>query len=121
MAITMRVTMMIISWLSISFSSSSCLSFSLAVVAMMTITSITVATIAMMIISWFSISFSNSSWLSLSLAVVAMMTIASIAIATISMMVISWLSNSCTEDGKGYSNQKIHVPIGLNSSETPPC
>merc|ERR1711872_761559 len=62
MAITMRETMMIISWLGISFSSSSWLSLSLAVVAMMTITSISVATIAMMIISWFSISFSNSSW-----------------------------------------------------------
>merc|ERR1711872_848596 len=69
-AITMRVTMMIISWLGISFSSGSWFSLSLAVVAMMTITSITVATIAMMIISWFSISFSNSSWLSLSLAIV---------------------------------------------------
>merc|ERR1712126_442858 len=109
--------MMIISWLSICFSSSSWLSLSLAIVAMMTITSISIATVAMMIISWFS----NSSWLSLSLAVVAMMTITSIAIATIAMMVISWLSNSCAEDGKGYSNQKIHVLVGLNSSETPPC
>merc|ERR1712133_289666 len=97
------------------------LSLSLAVVAMMTITSISMATVAMMIISWFSISFSNSCWLSLSLSIVAMMTITSIAITTIAMMVISWLSNSCAKDSKGYSNQKIHVPVGLNSSETPPC
>merc|ERR1711872_970160 len=117
--IRMRVAMMIISWLSISFSSGSWLSFSLAVVAMMTITSISMATIAMMIISWFSIRFSNSSWLSLSFAVVAMMTIISIAITTIAMMVISWLSNSCAEEGKGHSNQKIHSPVGQNSSETP--
>merc|ERR1719516_771698 len=106
--------MMIISRLSIGFSNSSWLSLPLAVVAMMTIT-----TVAMMIISWLSIGFSNSSWLSLPLAVVAMMTITSISITTIAMMVISWLSNSCAKDGKGYSNQKIHVPVGLNSSETP--
>merc|ERR1719367_2404445 len=54
MAITMRVTMMIISRLSISFSNSSWLSLPLAVVAMMTITSISITTIAMMVISWLS-------------------------------------------------------------------
>merc|ERR1719347_2141113 len=117
MTITMRVTVMIISRLSVGFSYSSWLSLSLAIVAMMTITTISITTIAMMIISWLSIGFSNCSWLSLSLAIVAMMTITSISIATIAMMGISWLSDSCAEDGKGYSNQKIHVPVGLNSSE----
>merc|ERR1719347_2237664 len=107
--IRVSVTMMIIPGLSISLP--------LAIVAMMTIASISITTIAMMIISWLSIGFSNSSWLSLSLAIVAMMTITSISITTIAMMGISWLSDSCAEDGKGYSNQKIHVPVGLNSSE----
>merc|ERR1719348_2792583 len=102
---------MIISRLSIGFSNSSWLSISLAVVAMMTVTSISITTVAMMIISWLSIGFSNSSWLSISLAVVAMMTVTSISITTIAMMVIPWLSDSCAEDGKRYSNQKIHVPV----------
>merc|ERR1712244_180021 len=106
--IRVSVAMMIIPGLSISLP--------LAIVSM----AITMR-VTMMIISWLSISFSNGSWLSLSLAVVAMMTITSIAITTIAMMVISWLSNSCAEDCKGYSNQKIHVPVGLNSSATPPC
>merc|ERR1719516_158987 len=100
--------MMIISRLSISFSYSSWLSLPLAVVSMMTVTTISITTVAMMIISWLSIGFSNSSWLSLPLAVVAIITI-----TTIAMMVISWLSNSCAKDGKEYSNQKIHVPVGL--------
>merc|ERR1719348_1288737 len=81
MAITMRVTMMIISRLGISFSYSSWLSLPLAVVSMMTVTTISITT-------------------------VAMMTITSISITTIAMMVISWLSNSCAKDGKEYSNLK---------------
>merc|ERR1712114_101504 len=100
----MRISMMIISRGS--------LGLPLAIVSVMAVSTIRVS-VTMMIIPGLSIS--------LSLAVVSMMTITSIAITTIAMMVISWLSNSCAEDGKGYSNQKIHVLVGLNSSETPPC
>jgi hypothetical protein len=49
MAISMRVTMVVISWLSISLSYSSWLGFSLAIAIAMTIT-----TISMMVISWLS-------------------------------------------------------------------
>merc|ERR1712176_614264 len=97
------------------------ISLPLAIISMMAVSMTITMRVTVMIISRLSIGFSNSSWLSLSLAIVAMMTITSIAITTIAMMVISWLSNSCAEDGKGYSNQKIHVLVSLNSSETPPC
>merc|ERR1711925_40300 len=87
--IRVSVAMMIIPGLSIGLP--------LAIVSMVAVSMAISMRVTMMIISWLSISFSNGSWLSLSLAVVA-------------MMVISWLSNSCAEDGKGYSNQKIpHV------------
>merc|ERR1719412_1440663 len=33
---------------------------------------------------------------------------------SISMMVISWLSYGSSEEGKGNSNQKIHLLVGLN-------
>merc|ERR1711872_1122052 len=114
----MRISMMIISRGS--------LGLPLAIVTVMAISTIRVSVsmaitmrVTMMIISRLSIGFSNSFWLSISLAVVAMMTVTSISITTIAMMVISWLSDSCAEDGKRYSNQKIHVPVGLNFSETP--
>merc|ERR1719430_2954470 len=70
--------------------------------------------VAMMIITWLSIGLSYSSWLGFSLAIAIAMTI-----ATISMMVISCLSYGSSEEGKGNSNQKIHLLVGLNSSETP--
>jgi len=54
----MRVSMVVISWLSISLSYSSWLSFSLAIaIAMVTIT--TISSIAMMVISWLSYSSSK--------------------------------------------------------------
>merc|ERR1711936_1406846 len=109
MTISMRVAMMIISWFSISFSSSSGLSFPLSI----TIVSITMTIsmrVSMVVISWLSIT------LAIAIAMVTVTTISSIA-----MMVISWLSYSSSKEGKGNSKQKIHLLVGLNSSETPPC
>merc|ERR1711970_243125 len=106
MAISVRVAMMIITWLSIGFSNSISFSFPLSIAISMRVT--------MVVISWLSISLSYSSWLGFSLAI-------AMTITTISMMVISWLSYGCSEEGKGNSNQKIHLLVGLNSSETPPC
>merc|ERR550532_3381161 len=101
--------MMIISWFSISFSSSSGLGFPLSV----TIVSITMAIsmrVTMVIISWLGISLSYSSWLSFSLAIaIAMVTITTIS--SIAMMVISWLSYSSSKEGKGNSKQKIHLLV----------
>merc|ERR1711970_775615 len=104
MAISVRVAMMIITWLSIGFSNSISFSFPLS--------------ITMVVISWLSISLSYSSWLGFSLAIAIAI---AMTITTISMMVISWLSYGSSEEGKGNSNQKIHLLVGLNSSETPPC
>merc|ERR1719209_2538951 len=124
-------------------SSSDCLSFSLAMISMVTISTImgipmvvitwfslslslsmiTMMTIAMMavsvvVISWFSISFSYSYsysfWFSLPFAMISMMAISTIAMMAISM-IVSWLSDSCTKDGKRNCYQKIHALIGLNS------
>merc|ERR1719184_70572 len=111
MAISVRVAMMIITWFSISFSNSSGFSFPLSITIAMAIT----MRVTMVVISWLSISLSYSSWLGFSLAIAIAMTITTISIA---MMVISWLSYSSSEEGKGNSNQKIHLLVGLNSSET---
>merc|ERR1712112_182890 len=103
--ISMSITMMIITRGGISFP----LSIAVAMAIPMRV--------SMVVISWLSISFSYSTGFSFSLSIaVAMMTI-----ATITMMVISWLSYSCSKEGKRNSNQKIHLLVGLNSSETPPC
>merc|ERR1719147_67125 len=91
-SITMSIAMMIISWLS----SSGGFSLSLSIVAMMTISTISMS-IAMMVVAR----------LSFSLSIVSMVSISTISM-TISM-VISWFSSSCAKDGKGNSNQKIHV------------
>merc|ERR1711970_1676445 len=112
MAISVRVAMTIITWLSIGFSNSISFSFPLSITIAMAIS----MRVTMVVISWLSISLSYSSWLGFSLAIAIAMTI-----TTISMMVISWLSYGCSEEGKGNSNQKIHLLVGLNSSETPPC
>merc|ERR1712215_267766 len=104
MAISGRGAMMMITWLSIGFP----LSITIAMAISMRVT--------MVVISWLSISLSYSSWLGFSLAIAIAMTI-----TTISMMVISWLSYGSSEEGKGNSNQKIHLLVGLNSSESPPC
>merc|ERR1712126_485202 len=103
--ISMAITMVIVSWLSISLPlsivpmvsiptitmrismmivSRGSLCFPLAIVTVMAVSTIRVS-IPMMIIPGLSISFSNGSWLSLSLAVVAMMTITSISMATVAM------------------------------------
>merc|ERR1712215_337936 len=141
----MAVSMMVVTRLS----NSNCLSFSLAMLSMVTISTImgipmvvitgfsfslslsmiTMMTIAMMAVSMVVVSWlSNSFSLSLSLSMISMMTISTIAmmaISTIAMMaismIVSWLSDSCTKDGKRNCYQKIHALIGLNSSETPPC
>merc|ERR1712212_709510 len=112
MAISVIVAMMIITWLSIGFSNSISFSFPLSITIAMAIS----MRVTMVVISWLSISLSYSSWLGFSLAIAIAMTI-----TTISMMVISWLSYGSSEEGKGNSNQKIHLLVGLNSSETPPC
>merc|ERR1712215_135623 len=139
----MAVSMMVVTRLS----NSDCLSFSLAMISMVTISTImgipmvvitwfsfslslsmiTMMTIAMMavsmvVVSWLSnsFSFSRSFWFSLPFAMISMMAISTIAMIAISM-IVSWLSDSCTKDGKRNCYQKIHALIGLNSSETPPC
>merc|ERR1719260_52662 len=122
----MAITMMIVSRGSISFPLSISVSMAISTISitMMIITggslplaiSISMAIsvrVAMVVISWLSISLSYSSWLGFSLAIAITMTI-----TTISMMVISWLSYGSSEEGKGNSNQKIHLLVGLNSSET---
>merc|ERR1719244_221446 len=127
MSISISITMMIVSRGSISFPLSISVSMAISTISitMMIITggslplaiSISMAIsvrVAMMIITWLSIGFSNSSWFGFSLAIAIAMTI-----TTISMMVISWLSYGSSEEGKGNSNQKIHLLVGLNSSETP--
>merc|ERR1719357_2387724 len=125
--------MVIVSWLSNSFP--------LSIVAM-TISAISMMSIAMMVVARLSISLSLSiitvsitsimavsmmivSWLSsgscfgFPLCIVSM-TISTISISTMTIsMVISWFSSSCAKDGKSNSNQKIHVVFGLNFSETP--
>merc|ERR1711887_533158 len=129
MSISMAITMMIVSRGSISFPLSISVSMAISTISitMMIITggslplSITIAMaismrVTMVVISWLSISLSYSSWLGFSLAIAIAMTI-----TTISMMVISWLSYGSSEEGKGNSNQKIHLLVGLNSSETPHC
>merc|ERR1711879_837174 len=109
---TISIAMMIITWLSIGFSNSSGFSFPLSITIAMAIP----MRVTMVVISWLSISLSYSSWLGFSLAIAITMTITTISIA---MMVISWLSYGSSEEGKGNSNQKIHLLVGLNSSETP--
>merc|ERR1712029_857319 len=99
----MTITMMIISWFSDS------LSFSLAIVTMVTIS--TIVAVSMMVVSGFSDSFS--------LSVISMMAISTIM--TVSMVVVAWISNSSTKNCKRYSNKNIHDVDGFNSSETPPC
>merc|ERR1712180_484618 len=111
MSISMAITMMIVSRGSISFPLSISVSMAISTIAMAISMGVT-----MVVISWLSISLSYSSWLGFSLAIAIAMTI-----TTISMMVISWLSYGSSEKGKGNSNQKIHLLVGLNSSETPPC
>merc|ERR1711970_484782 len=122
---TISITMMIVSRGSISFPLSISVSMAISTISitMMIITggSLPLAmsismTVTMVVISWLSSSLSYSSWLGFSLAIAIAMTI-----TTISMMVISWLSYGSSEEGKGNSNQKIHLLVGLNSSETPPC
>merc|ERR1711872_630781 len=97
----MAITMVIVSWLTISLPlsivpmvsiptitmriSMISLCFPLAIVTVMAVSTIRVS-IPMMIIPGFSIG--------LSLAVVAMMTITSISMATVAMMIISWFSIS---------------------------
>merc|ERR1712128_16733 len=111
----MGVSVVVISGLSNSFS------LPLAMIAMAIST---IMRVSMVVISGLSISFSYSLGFSYSfslpLAVVSMMSISTISM-TIAMVVVSWFSNCCSEEGKRNSNQKIHVLVGLNSSETPPC
>merc|ERR1719153_1440034 len=121
---TISITMMIIARGSISFPLSISISMAISTISitMMIIArgsfsfplSITIAMaismrVTMVVISWLGISLSYSSWLGFSLAIAIAMTI-----TTISMMVISWLSYGSSEEGKGNSNQKIHLLVGLN-------
>merc|ERR1739838_468397 len=107
----MRVSMVVIARLS----NSNSFSLPLAMIAMAIST---IMRVSMVIISRFSISFGYSLGFSYSfslpLAVVSM-----VSISTIAMVVVSWFSNCYSEEGKRNSNQKIHVLVGLNSSETP--
>merc|ERR1719260_539006 len=113
----MAITMMIVSRGSISFPLSISVSMAISTISitMMIITggslplaiSISMAIsvrVAMKIITWLSIGLSYSIWLGFSLAIAIAMTI-----TTISMMVKSWLSYGSSEEGKGNSNQKIHL------------
>merc|ERR1712215_262779 len=116
-------------------SNSDCLSFSLAMISMVTIS--TIMGIPMVVITWFSFSlsismrismrvsmviisrfsisfsysYSCSFWFSLPFAMISMMAISTIAMMAISM-IVSWLSDSCTKDGKRNCYQKIHALIG---------
>merc|ERR1739838_952809 len=109
----MRVTMVVISGLSNSHGLG--FSFSLAMVSITAISMSIAVRVTMVVIS--GLSNSHSFGFSFSLAMVSISAIS----MSIAMAVVSWLSNSCTEEGKRNSNQEIHVLVGLNFSETPPC
>merc|ERR1719250_410499 len=109
-AISMTISMTIISiaWLSISGP--------LAIISMVSITTISVANMSIAISMTISISgLSSGSWfgISRSLAIISMVSISismSIAMAiSMTIIAISRLGNSHTQEGKRNSNQKFHV------------
>merc|ERR1719312_1130504 len=100
------MTIISIAWLSISGP--------LAIISMVSITTISVANMSIaisMTISWLS----SGSWLSISisLAIISMVTIAiSMTISkaiSMTIIAISRLGNSHTQEGKRNSNQNVHV------------
>merc|ERR1711942_284941 len=109
---TISMTIISIAWLSISGP--------LAIISMVSITTISVANMSIAISMTISISWlSSGSWLSISrpLAIISMVTIAMAISMTI--IAISRLGNSHTQEGKRNSNQNVHVDSSSFSTTLP--
>merc|ERR1719431_890379 len=113
-AISMTISMTIISVAGLSISRP------LAIISMVSISTISVANMSIAIsmtisISWLGgssrLSISSSSRLSISgsLAILSMVTIAISMTISMSIIAISRLGNSHTQEGKRNSNQNVHV------------